>query len=136
MDSKKNQIRDEIQKTLKRYEMKLKKKIDLYRDTLHTKEDIYEESRLLVEQTLETSNIINLEAIEISLEALKVILENFNDREIEFTGREKEQNLIENEIKIVCKDHVSRSFLLVGEQSLGLSRHRHFAERARWPARG
>ena len=83
MDSKKNQIRDEIQRNLKRYENKLKRKIDVYQETLKTREDIYEESRLLVEQTLETSNIINLEAIEISLEALKVILENFDDRDIE-----------------------------------------------------
>jgi len=83
MDSHKNRIRDEIQKNIRRYEVLLKRKVDIYRDTLTTREDIYEESRKLVENIIEQNKVVDNEVIEISLEALKVILEDMGEDEIE-----------------------------------------------------
>ena len=77
MDTQKNQIRDNIQKNFKKYQIKLDKKTDLYRDTLKKKEDIYEESRKLVENIISSTDESELDKLELSLAALKILLEDF-----------------------------------------------------------
>ena len=66
MDLHKNRIRDEIQKNIRRYEVLLKRKVEIYRDTLTTREDIYEESRKLVENIIE-QNISSISIISCSI---------------------------------------------------------------------
>jgi len=52
MDNKKSQIRDEIQRSFKKYQLRLKKDVETYSQELKDAESIYEKSRELVEELL------------------------------------------------------------------------------------
>ena len=81
MDNKKNQIRDDIQKSYKKYLLKVKKKTNIYRDVLTNPEDIYEESRKLVDMMLDIKDDGEVEKLEISIEALQILLEELLAKE-------------------------------------------------------
>jgi len=82
MDNKKSQIRDEIQRSFKKYQLRLKKDVETYSQELKDTESIYEKSRELVDNLLLAKDEGEQEKIEIKMEALKILLEeNFQEEE-------------------------------------------------------
>ena len=67
MDNKKSQIRDEIQRSFKKYQLRLKKDVETYSQELKDAESIYEKSRELVDELLIAKDEGEQEKIEIKM---------------------------------------------------------------------